>query len=228
MKKSTLKALIAAPLLALTAVTAQATTVLDFEDITGFSGRANFETLGITNTYQGYDWPTSSSSWPSSGSDSPWAVVDNSDSQFSSVGAYSGTQALWNWNDGPQREINFGEATDVQGAYFNVFQAGQDWGAQTVQFRAFDALNQLIGTSALLYLDRDSSNPAWQWLDASFSGVYRLEILSTNDRFSGHGWWTMDDLTLGPVTPASAPATLALMGLGLAGIAFRNKKQKKA
>jgi hypothetical protein len=197
---NTLRALVAFSMLVGSVTTAHAV-VLTFEDITGFTGRANFPALGIQNTYQGFQWPTN-------GSFQHWAVVNNSDSQFSTVGAFSGSQALWNWSDGDDRDIIFSAPQTVTGAYFNVFMAQQSWGADTVQFRAYDSGNNLIGTSAVLTLNDSVANPAWQWLAAGFTNVSRLNIHSTG------GWWTMDDLTLG-VSAVPAPAALLFVGLGV-------------
>jgi hypothetical protein len=84
--------------LAVSATTVAHSAVINFDDISGFTGRQSFPALGIENTYQGFQWPTV-------GGYQHWAVVNNTENQFSTVGAYSGTQAAWNYNGGPIRDI---------------------------------------------------------------------------------------------------------------------------
>ncbi len=193
--------------------------VMDFEDIGGFTNRANFPALGISGTYGGFEWPSENSG------SNPWAVVENSDSQFSSVGAYSGEQALWNWSDGVERNIVFDQLYDVQGAYFNVFMANASWGSETVLFNAYDAEDNLIGSSSALALTDNVSNPEWQWLAADFVGVKRLQIIASDVDGYGGGWWTMDDLTLSVSSePVPEPALIALLGFGLVGFGFLRRK----
>jgi len=183
--------------------------VLDFEDITGFTNRANFPTLGLDTGYADAVWPTENNG------EEPWGVVENADSQFATVGAFSGTQAVWNYSNGSVHNIIFDSVQFVGGAYFNVFMAQQDWGSNTVQFNAYDTSDVLIGSSAELFLDRDSENPVWQWLGLNLDGVKRLEIISTNDRYSGDGWWAMDDLALEPsiIAPAIPVPSLSQWGM---------------
>lgn len=96
-----------------------------------------------------------------------------------------------------------------------------------MQFNGYDAGDVLVGTSGILSLDRDSANPAWQFLAAGFSGVRRLEIVSTNDRFSGEGWWAIDDLEIRDSQAAAPePLTALLFGVGLAGIGWRARATK--
>ncbi len=187
--------------------------VLDFEDIVGVSGRTNLPALGISSTYQGFQWPNYGSN--------PWGVVDNTDSQFSTVGAYSGTQALWNWSNGPERNIIFNSVQDVAGAYFNVFAAGQSWGADTVQFRAYDEFDVLIGTSAIIALDDSSPSPSWQWLEAGFTGVMRLNVLSAG------GWWSMDDLTLNQSAEVQVyePTAISILSLGIVILSLARRRR---
>ena len=195
--------------------------VYDFEDITGFVNRQNLPALGIQNSYLGFQWPSDSSA-------RPWAVVNNSDSQFNSVGALSGSQALWNWSDGPYRDLVFGSAHTVNGAYFNVFTQGASWGADQVFLQAFDASNNLIATSATISLSE--TNPTWTWVGLNATGVTRLRVNNVDlNGGTGGGWWTMDNLTLDePIGNAPEPGTLALLGLGLAGFGFARRRNRKA
>lgn len=215
MKKIVLGAVVA---LSLTATAATAA-VYDFEDIGGFGGRASFPSLGITNTYLGWSWPSASSG-------QHWAVVENSDGQFEN--ARSGTQALWNWSDGGVRNIVFDTLKSVTGAYFSVFDPGATWSADTIQFKAYDAVDALIGTSSILNLDNSTAQGnVWLYLAANFEGVKRLEILSTNDEFGGRGWWAMDDLEIGEsaqVIPVPASLPMVLAALGMTGLLASRRK----
>ena len=196
--------------------------VLDFEDIGGFSDRSDFPSLGLHTGYAGAVWPTENQG------NEPWGVVANTDSQFSTVGAYSGTQAVWNYSNGDVHNIIFDSTQFVSGAYFNVFMAEQDWGSETVKFNAYDTGGSLIGSSEVLFLDRDSADPAWQWLGLNLSAVKRLEIISTNDRYGGDGWWAMDDLTLEPTTTAPVPTLgnwgVVLLILSVSAIIFARRR----
>ncbi len=195
--------------------------VMDFEDIDGFTNRETFPNLGIESTYGGFEWPTEADHYH-------WAVINNSDQYFSSVGAHSGTQALWNWNGLAERNIVFDQLYDVQGAYFNVFVANVSWGAETVQFNAFDELDNLIGSSAVLALNDSIDNPDWQWLSADFHGVSRLQIIAgDSDDYRGT-WWSMDDLTLSASSASvPEPATILLLGAGLVGLVGNRIKRKR-
>jgi hypothetical protein len=79
--------------------------ILTFDDITMSTNRDKFVDLGIQNSYGGLQWPNISSS--NGDGTAYWAAVNNSDSQFSTVGAYSGTQSAWNFNDGTSMSIIF-------------------------------------------------------------------------------------------------------------------------
>lgn len=205
--------------------------VVNFDDIimsSTFGGtRDHFENLGIQNTYAGLQWPNNTSNFGDNVA--RWAVVGNSDSQFSTVGAYSGSQAGWNFNDGTSMSIIFPYAVDVSGAFFNVFMAGQGWGADTVQFLGYNASNVLVGSSSVLSLDDVSNAPAWQWLSAGLNGITHLEIVATQDLTewsSGDAWWAIDDLTYSP-SAVPEPSTLILLASGLLGLGYFGRKKVK-
>jgi hypothetical protein len=202
-------------LFALSALSMSAS-VIDFDDIqnvTAFGNprvvRGTLLGLGISGDYDG-------AAWPGVGNDF-WGVVNSADFAFSTVGALSGTQAAWNWGGWLQGEILFQTPQFVSGAYFNAFQAGQDWTADSVQFRGYDALGNLLGTSSVLYLDKGSA-PAWQWLSLGVDNVQRLEIVATQTTWLDNtlGWWAMDDLTVqSDPQGAPEPGTVFTVGFGV-------------
>lgn len=190
---------------------------IGFEDINlGGLTRSNFADLGIENTYRGYQWSRGNSTF----GEGFWGVVNNSDGQ--SVRAFSGNQMGWNWNGPLSLSITFNVDKIVDSAYFNVFSAGQDWGADTIRLEGYNAANQLVATSSTLQLDDVSSNPAWQRLDANFVGVRRLQIVATqgDSNWAGAGWWAIDNLT---VRDVPAPGAAGLLGMALLAGARRRR-----
>ena len=186
--------------------------VVNFDDIAGVPAfgnpiavRATFVSLGIDATYSGFAWPSVSPT-------QFWGVVNNSDFAFQSVGAYSGIQAGWNWGGALNQEILFPSPYTVEGAFFNAFQAGQAFTADTVQFCGFDASGNLIGVSEVLRLDKTGAHPEWQWLAFGASGITRLDISATqtSDVTPELGLWTIDDLTVrADVSTVPEPGTIS-------------------
>jgi hypothetical protein len=205
------------------ALTLSHATIINFDDISSVpafgqpvSVRATFTGLGIADNYAG-------ASWPGTG-DHYWGVVNNRDWSFAAVGAFSGTQAAWNWGGALVQEIVFHDPQTVAGAYFNAFAADMPWTADNVQFRAYNANGDFLGGSSLLALDKTSAHPAWQWLNFGQTDVTTLEIVATQTTRTdpAQGWWAMDDLT---VTPGSfaipKPSTLSLAVLVFAALTAR-------
>ena len=190
--------------------------IIDFDDVNlGGLSRANFPALGIDNSYRGYMWPSNNDSTFGEGH---WAAVDNTDGDFGTIGAYSGTQSAWNWNGPLHLDIVFDQDKVIEGAAFNVFSAGQDWGADRVRIEGYDSGGGLVGMTGWLELDDSSSAPQWGWLDAgNMTGVRTMTIRVEQDDsvWAGAGWFAVDDITIRNVP---SPAGFALLGVaGLLG-----------
>lgn len=76
---------------------------------------------------------------------------------------------------------------------------------------AFHALNNIIGTTGDIALSATMS-----WVSAGFADVSYLNITR------GGGWFTMDDFSINS-TSVSAPASFAILALGLAGLRLSRK-----
>jgi hypothetical protein len=204
--------------------TAQAA-VIDFDDLTT---RDNFFDLGITSTYQGFDWgysntpgipsttvipTTASTGWASATTTSP--------SVAPAPTPVSGKSYAWNWN-GPQGLwIDFGAPTDVTGAYFATLSSNYHLNASSITMYGYDATDTLVATSSTLALTH-----SFQYLAAGFTGISKLEMRAN----ANAQWFSIDNLDVGPgkAVPLPAPGLLALGGLGLLGIAARIRRRRQS
>ncbi len=185
--------------------------IIDFEGLIS-ENYSSFTNLGISNTYQGYNWSSSSGDWG--------AVDCNTTTCFGdqSLTAVSGTSYGWSYSAPQSLFIDFGQATDVIDAYFaGLFDNRGNFASSTIQLFGYDSLSNLISSSSVLNL----VDSQWQLLSANLLGIHTLEIRS--DRQSS--WFAVDDIRINEAVNVPEPASTALLVLGLAGIGFSRRKK---
>jgi hypothetical protein len=199
--------------------------IYDFDELIGTGAFSSQGLLG----YQGWTWGTG----PQLG-----FGLDQWGLETAGTGEnipFSGDHYVRTFGGQLVQDIFFNEVVDVVGAYFNVWRTADPSGEapETLQFLGYDQSNHVIGSSDILQLDRESS---WQWLGANLQGVWRLEILATQDNFNFRGvdtdaaWWGMDNFTLGSpeLNPVPLPAAAWLFGTGLLGLIGFKWRRKAA
>ncbi len=198
--------------------TAQAT-VIDFEDITT---RSNFTSLGIVDSYQGYEWGYGNSAGVSgrtfANTDTGWASATATQTVSGPAPSnLDGSSYAWNWNGPQSLWIDFKSLVNFTGGDFAIgYQSA--FAASTIQLFGYDASDSLIGTSTLLALTEP-----FQTLSTNFLGIQYLEIRANAD----YKWFAVDNLLINETASVPEPGSLALMSLGMIGLGFTARRKHR-
>ena len=209
--RTSLTVLAASLICAMAAVPASAATI-GFEGLVGNNTQTTLSSLGVANTYQGNIWSAVNGSW---------GICDTNCFGDQPLRAHTGSAYAWSASGPQSMNIQFGTATTFTGGYFaGQFDNRGNYDSRTIQLSGYDANNKLVGSTGAVAM-QDSR---WGFIAANFSNISKLEIRS--DR--GGSWFAIDDLQFG-ATSVPEPTSLALLGLGLFGVAAaRRKAAKKA
>lgn len=194
-------------------------TVIDFEDLTT---RNNFNSLGIVDSYLGFEWGYGNSAGVTgrtfSNTSTGWAshTITNTASGPMPSGI-SGSSAAWNWNGPQSLWIDFKSEIDFTSGLFSVLGTTYSVNASTVQLFGYDSTDTLVGSSSVLGLTN-----AFQLLTANFNDIQFLEIRANADG----QWFSVDRLVINK-SNVPEPSALALMGLGLLGFVATRRKLVK-
>ena len=181
-------------------------TILTFDDLVG-------DLSSVPEGYGGFDWNNATKI----------AVIKKTfkdSGEFLNSGyvhgAVSGANTVFNWNGGRLSYIDWmGVGTfDFNGAYW-----ASAWEAQNLTFKGYKGGQEVYRSGSYAI-----TTQAPLWIELNWAGIDRLEIV--ND-YSGNGFahWAMDNFTFNQAASVPEPTTLALLGIGLAGMGFKRRQR---
>jgi PEP-CTERM motif len=127
-------------------------------------------------------------------------------------------ERIYNNTQSSPSEFSFGAPSVFDGAWFSGYADVDGFGANPIHFDLYDGAT-LVWTSGTLL---PSDTPAF--LASGYSGLVTRVAVSSD---SGD-YYVMDDVTFNGSAPVPEPASLTLLGLGLAGMGARRWRQRKA
>jgi hypothetical protein len=170
-----------------------------FEDVATLG---DFASLADLNPYAGLTWS------------SDWQAGDNSIDGYAN-GAHSGSHFAVNGYGGDPMSVSSATGFNFAGAWFATPAGGSDK-AGWINISAYDALNQLIGSTGNIAI-----GDTYQWVAASFSNVAMLTI--TRDT----GWYVMDDFTTVAAGAVPVPATPLVLGIGMLALGLGRRLNRR-
>lgn len=219
---------IAAATAALVSAAPAQAVVIGFEDVATPGSNVNeasFSSLGIVNTYEGYEWGY--------GNTGGWAnrnFVDAIAGWGASTVALPGTMHVpapaptgvtgnvyaWSFYGVQSLWIDFKGEANVNAVDVAGLAGGAGWvlNSNTLQLFGYDELGNQLFSSAIIPLTTTMQN-----INVGFTGISFFELRS--DRYIS--WFAVDQLDISAVP---APATPGLMALGLLGIAALRRRRR--
>jgi hypothetical protein len=132
-----------------------------------------------------------------------WFVGDSSIGGYANA-AHSGANFAVNGFGDDQISVSSATGFNFAGAWFATPEGASDK-AGWINISAYDALNQLIGTTGNIAIGN-----SYQWVSGGFANVAMLTF--TRDS----GWYVMDDFTTSAAPgTVPVPATPLVLGIGL-------------
>lgn len=199
---------------------------IGFEELTS---RNNFGSLGIANTYLGFNWGYSfsgdlgSAIWGNSQQGQGWASATQTQSVTGvNPGNINGQSYAWNWSGTQNLFIDFKSLYNVSSIEFAKISPTYPFNASSINVKAYDASGNLISQSLF-----NGLTDSFVTHNYNISGAQYLQIQAN----PGSQWFAIDNIQLNQQTNINnvpEPASIVLLALGLFGISASRRKNNQA